>query len=124
MWVVLTAQALGQPAENAEIVLYSYPRIAFYEPAPRAMATSMRNAVKQRCGSSRHSEWYCSGVRLRFLREVNVLGDRHRTGLACDPDTVTPDLRFYLEDMFRGEDTRCVYVAYDVRKKRHVIDEG
>jgi hypothetical protein len=26
--------------------------------------------------------------------------------------------------MFRGEDTRCVYVAYDVRKKRHVIDEG
>ena len=88
----------------------------------------MRSAVNKRCGSptrlsSTAGSWYCSGVRLRFFWEVNVLGDRYRTGLTCDENSVTPNLRFYTEDMFIGDDIQGVYVAYDVKSKRHVVDE-
>jgi hypothetical protein len=31
-----------------------------------------------------------------------VLGDRYRTGLACDENIITPNLAFYTEDMFVG----------------------
>ena len=113
------------------IVLVEPVRIAFYEAAPRAMAASMRRAVGQRCGTeqqtgqpSRPEAWYCgTGLRLRFLRAVNVLGDRYKTGLACDEQSLTPNLTFYAEDMF-DEGTRCIFVAYDVKAKRHQIDLG
>lgn len=124
--VVLAVSAHAQPAAS-EIVFYSLPRTAFYELAPRAMASSMRNAVKQQClrptRSENASSWYCSDVSLRFFREVSVRGERRKTGLACHPDTVTPNLRYYTEDMFLGDDVRCIFVAYDVKTKRHFLGE-
>jgi hypothetical protein len=124
--VVLEVSAHAQPADS-EIVLYSLPRTAFYESAPRAMASSMREAVKQHCRRPTRSEatvsWYCSDVSLRFFRDVSVLGEQRKTGLACDSNTLTPNLRYYTEDMFLGEDVRCVFVAYDVETKRHFLGE-
>jgi hypothetical protein len=123
---VLAVSAQAQPADS-EIVHYSLPRTAFYEWAPRAMASSMRDAVKQQCRRPTRSEttgsWYCSDVRLSFLRDVSVLGERRKTGLACHPNTVTPNLRYYTEDMLLGEDVRCIFVAYDVKTRRHFLGE-
>jgi hypothetical protein len=121
----LAVSAHGQPADNSEIVLYSLPRTAFYERVSRAMVSSMRDAVKQQCRHPTRSEptdrWYCGDLRLSFFRDVSVLGERRKTGLACDPSTFTPNLRYYTEDMFLG--VRCVFVAYDVKTKRHFLGE-
>ena len=124
--VALAVSAHAQSADS-EIVFYSLPRTAFYEWAPRAMASSMRDAVSQQCRRPTRSQttasWYCSGLGLSFFRDVSVLGERRKTGLACDPNTITPNLRYYTEDMFLGEDVRCVFVAYDVKTKRHFLGE-
>jgi hypothetical protein len=124
--MVLAVSAHAQSADP-EIVLYSLPRTAFYEWAPRAMASSIRDAVLRHCRRSTPSAatggWYCSDLSLSFFRDVSVLGERRKTGLACDPNTVTPNLRYYTEDMFHGEDVRCVFVAYDAKTKRHYLGE-
>ena len=126
---VMAAHVSAQPAQNAESLVLREPvRIAFYEQAPRAMARGMRTAVNGRCDELRGSgakahPWYCSSVGLRFFREVNVLGDRYKTGLACSQESVTPNLRFYTEDMFNGDDVQCVYIAYDAKSKRHIVDD-
>jgi hypothetical protein len=92
-------RALAQPTNSVADLVFPEPvRIAFYEPAPKALATSMRNAVQQRCGvfarsSSSAPSWYCSAVDLRFFRQVNVLGTRYKTGLACAEDSVTVRFR-------------------------------
>jgi hypothetical protein len=32
-------------------------------------------------------------------------------------------LRYYTEDMLLGEDVRCIFVAYDVKTRRHFLGE-
>ena len=124
--MVLAVSAHAQPADS-EIVLYSLPRTAFYEWAPKAMASSLRDAVKRQCRRPTRSEttgsWYCSDASLSFFRDVSVLGERRKTGLACDPNTVTPNLRYYTEVMFLGAHVRFVFVAYDAETKRHFLGE-
>jgi hypothetical protein len=122
---LVAGPVLGQPAANT-FVHYEQVRIAFYEAAPRAMARSMRGAVSQRCRIQATAEpnaslWYCSGDSLLFLRGVNILGDRYRTGFACD-ESAMPEFRFYTEDMFVGDEIQCVFIAYDVKSKLHMVD--
>ena len=118
----LMSAATASSATHDEIVSVGSVRIAFYEAAPPAMETSMRTAVAQACSSTEPASWpwLCEGAPLRFLREVNVLGSRYQTGLVCNEEVVTPDLRYYTPDMFEDE-PECQYVSYDVRTSVHLL---
>jgi hypothetical protein len=67
------------------------------------------------------AQWFCDTEGVRFFRGVDVLGNRQRTGLVCGSERVTPNLRYYTEDMF-GEDAGCVPIAYEVATRRHVLE--
>lgn len=128
-WFLLVAP-VSVIAEQTPIVLIEPVRIAFLEHAPRALESSMRNAIERKCKNESENRdsptatplWYCTETELRFLRQVNVLGNVYNTGLACHPDDLTPNLKYYLEDMF-DDSERCIYVAHDVDTDRHYIDE-
>ena len=121
------AVAGEEASDEGKIVLVSPVRIAFYEAAPSSLAASMRNAVSATCASLKKRPgavpesptdrpdiaWLCDGTTLRFLRAVNVLGTKYKTGLVCSEGSVTPNLRYYTEDMFAGE-AQCLFVAYSV----------
>jgi hypothetical protein len=119
---VLVTGAAASSATLADVVLGDEVRIAFYESAPPSMETSMRSAVTHACDSTESGSWtwLCGGAPLRFLREVNVLGDRYETGLVCSEEVVTPDLRYYTPDMFEDE-PECQYVGYDFRTSVHLL---
>jgi hypothetical protein len=121
-------------ADEAKIVLVSPVRIAFYEAAPSSLAGSMRNAVRATCASLKKSgavpnppagrpniAWLCNGTTLRYLRAVNVLGTKYKTGLVCSEGSVTPNLRYYTEDMFT-EESECLFVAYSVKSHLNSIE--
>ena len=124
-----TATVYGDDATSPDITLFEPVRIAFLEPAPRVLAASMLDAVRRYCAETRPSgqtveaPWLCREGSLRYLREVNVLGSRHKTGLVCDAEAVTPNLRYFTPDMFENE-AKCVYVSYNTGTRKHTVDLG
>jgi hypothetical protein len=123
------ATVFGNDAASSDIVLVEPVRVAFLEPAPRVLAASMRDAVRRHCaethasGETVEAPWLCREGSLWYLREVNVLGSRHKTGLVCSSEAVTPNLRYFTPDMFEN-DAKCAYVSYNTGKRTHTVDPG
>ena len=128
------ALAAEESPDEAKVVLVAPVRIAFYEAAPSSLAGSMRTAVRATCASLRKPAtgpnaaadrpdiaWLCNGTPLRYLRAVNVLGTKYKTGLVCSEGSVTPNLRYYTEDMFT-EESECLFVAYSVTSRLNSIE--
>jgi hypothetical protein len=125
----LAANVYGGDAVPSDIVLTEPVRIAFLEAAPRVVVGSMREAVRAHCAGIRagdeavEAEWLCRADSLRYLREVDVLGSRYKTGVVCSAEAVTPNLRYFTPDMFEDEE-RCVYVSYNASSQKHAVDLG
>jgi hypothetical protein len=119
--------AQEKPAD--EIVLIDEVRIAFYEKVPERMAASMRKAVESECkrrlgtGPEVESDWLCNGESLYFVRGVYVSGSKRMTGLVCSEEGITPNLRYYTEDMFTDE-PQCMPVWYSTKTKAHFMSSG
>jgi hypothetical protein len=117
----------GEDVSPSDIVLVEPVRIAFLEPAPRVLAASMRDAVRRHCAEAHASgetvgtEWLCHEGSLRYLRQVNVLGSRYKTGLVCGVEAVTPNLRYFTPDMFESE-PKCAYVSYNTGTRKHTVE--
>jgi hypothetical protein len=116
----------GASAGAQDVVLQTEPRVAFYEAAPRSLAASMKKAVERYCGGDaiRRAEqvaWLCAETPLRCFRGVDVLGNKQRTGLTCESKAVTPNLRYYTEDMF-NEESHCAPLAYLADTGSHEVD--
>jgi hypothetical protein len=128
----LAAGAGAQPPENptfefSETLLV---RVAFYEKAPAGIAVSMRKAVKRQCAASGRPqlsaaqlEWLCAGRHLNFLRSVNVLGQRQSVGFVCNDDGISPNMKYFLDDMF-ADNPDCVFVAFNAKTNEHFLDLG
>lgn len=102
--VALMGTPAAWPAENGpSIELIESVRVAFYEKAPAPVAVSMRLAVQKECAARRTrgptgaantkdgtqgagSDWLCEGRHLNYLRAVDVLGNRRKTGFVCNDD--------------------------------------
>ena len=127
-FVSALARAQSAPTASEQIVLVDNVRIAFYEAAPPALAASMRRARDAACttlrtpssGNQAVANWLCGAAHLRYLRAVNVLGTRYRTGFVCRTDSVTPNLRYYTADMFENT-AGCMAISYSDKTKRLVI---
>jgi len=125
----LLAIVAGQPAKSdAPIELIEHVRIAFYERAPGDIAGSMRAAVRRRCEAAPRPdaaqpgpEWLCYGRHLNFLRSVDVLGNRQKTGFVCNDQGITRNMKYFLDDMF-ADNSNCVFVAFDVKTNQHFIE--
>lgn len=121
--------AAGQPAKSdPPLELIERVRIAFYERAPAEIAGSMRAAVQRLCGpeskqGGAHTgpEWLCDGRHLNFLRSVDVLGNRQKTGFVCNDQGITSNMKYFLDDMF-ADNPNCVFVAFNVKTNQHFID--
>ena len=112
-------------AAEGELATYNAVRVAFYERAPTALASSMSTAVKRNCRETTASvtrpEWLCTGKGLVYLRAVNVLGSALKVGFACDSEGVTPNLRYFTEDMLTSNEN-CVVVTFDASTGKHSVD--
>ncbi len=119
--------AQDKPANT--IVPIDEVRIAFYEKAPSAMIASMRKAVESECkhhpdsGLEVESAWLCGGEALHFVRAVDVVGNKRMTGLVCSEEGVTPNLKYYTEDMFANE-PQCKPVWYSTKTHAHFMNTG
>jgi hypothetical protein len=89
------AACANESAGKDEVIVADELRSAFYEKAPRALATAMSRAVAARCntppkahGSGTESDpplgWLCSGEKLHYLRSVYINGERGPHGLVCE----------------------------------------
>jgi hypothetical protein len=131
--VVIACTSYSARPDGETVVLRHEVRIAFYEAAPRDLVASMRRAVDT-VGATRRrldapgsdapaeTQWLCDGTRVRFLRAVNVLGDRYRIGFVCRFDSVTPNLRYYTGDMF-ADSTGCIPISYSSKTNHNVVNE-
>lgn len=97
-------------------------RLAFYEAPPRNVRVSMQKAIEQECRSNSRDEsasvWLCRGDPVYLVRAVDVLGNRSTTGLVCEGEG---NLKYYTPDMFDDEDSHCMTVCYDAKRKSHYI---
>jgi hypothetical protein len=120
---------MAQDKSAGEIVLIDEVRIAFYETAPQRMAASMRKAVESECkrrlgtGAKVESDWLCNAKTLYFVRGVDVSGGKRMTGLVCSEEGITPNLRYYTEDMFTDE-PQCMPVWYSTKTRAHFMSSG
>lgn len=105
-------------ADSDEITLVHELRRAFYEPAPKRLAASMRDAVKATCAAPEVPGWLCSGQPLRFVRGVYVTGTKQQKGYVCLEENIG-GLKFFAPDMIEAD---CINVCYDQESKRHFID--
>ena len=116
-----TTAALRVAAADG-VALYNAVRVAFYESAPESIAASMRAALGEACSATHRPgpdrAWLCAGKSLRFFRGVDVLGHQQKTGFACDVENVTPDLRYYTEDML-AENPGCEFLSFDAKANKH-----
>jgi hypothetical protein len=127
-----SADAADEPFQWTHI---STPRNAFYEHAPRSVVALMRAAVKEECmrasppapndpkanaTQQTTRTWLCGPTPLVFFRAVNVRGDKLTSGFACHPEGMTPNLRYFTEDMFAGNE-ECVYVGCDGETGKHFV---
>jgi len=121
---------VGGASENdaAEVVIADELRTAFYEHAPRALATLMSKAVISWCAKfsqnvATTSEanddlgWLCRGQRLAYFRSVYVNGEKGRHGLVCEANGTT-SLKYFgidlVADLIEGES--CVSAEFDGEK--------
>jgi hypothetical protein len=107
----LAANVYGGDAVPSDIVLTEPVRI-------RAHCAGIRAGDE-----AVEAEWLCRADSLRYLREVDVLGSRYKTGVVCSAEAVTPNLRYFTPDMFEDEE-RCVYVSYNASSQKHAVDLG
>jgi hypothetical protein len=93
---MLSASSIGAEVEPAQST-QSYKiaeglRTAFYEHAPRSLATAMSKAVVSWCASDRNEpradavSWVCQAQRLVYFRSVLLDGAKGRHGLVCEDD--------------------------------------
>ena len=104
-------------AAQEEIVLSTYPRIAFYTSAPPQLARSMRKAVVKVCRTSTPIAWLCGSGPIYFLRPVTVGGTQFQTGYVCSGEST---LKYYPPDMV-GKISDCTAVSYDAHTRMHFI---
>src|SRR5262245_25727175 len=75
---------------SEEIVIADELRTAFYEHAPRSLATQMSKAVVAWCSSDRSGTravavgWLCRGEKLVYFRSVYLNGEKGPHGLVCE----------------------------------------
>jgi hypothetical protein len=82
-------------ARSEPIVIADELRTAFYEHAPRALATEMSKAVVSWCSSDRGkpkvdvASWLCRGEKLTYFRSVYVSGGKGPHGLVCESSGIS-----------------------------------
>jgi hypothetical protein len=99
--VCVIALLVGSPSgadetdgkSSVEIVVADELRSAFYEHAPRSLASAMRKAVVSWCSSNRdesHADavnWLCQGGELAYFRSVYPTGAKGGHGLVCEDNS-------------------------------------
>jgi hypothetical protein len=86
---------------SGEIVIADELRTAFYEHAPRSLATEMSKAVVSWCSSDRSGpradavSWLCRGEKLVYFRSVYINGEKAPHGLVCE-NNGTSTLRYFV----------------------------
>jgi hypothetical protein len=137
--LAVSGAATAQSAQRgASIELVERVRVAFYEKAPADVAASMRAAAQRNCSGHREkgvtaaareeqepqaaeAAWLCDGRHLNFLRSVDVLGNRQKTGFVCNDQGIAHNMKFFLEDMFT-ENHDCTYVFFNVKRRVHFFE--
>jgi hypothetical protein len=141
--VLTTSVAVAQVAEQkpsgavelTEVVIADRYRTAFYEVAPRSVAKSMKRAVEHVCAErqrrnspksltpSHESEtgWLCNKSRLRFFRDVDVMGGKWEGGFVCSEDAVGKNLKFLIDAMAENDLTSCVQSLFDDNAGSHYL---
>jgi hypothetical protein len=118
--------AAAAPDEGVvEVIIADELRTAFFEHAPRRLASSMSKAVTLWCSTppprtSASSDeddplkWLCQGKKPEYFRNVYVNGQRGRHGLVCKSNG-TSSLRYFGVDLVASvlEDESCVAAEYD-----------
>ena len=105
---------------SQEIVIADELRTAFYEHAPRSLATTMSKAVVSWCSSYRNESeadlvsWLCRGDKLVYFRSVYVNGAKGRHGLVCE-NNGTSTLKYFGMDLVADvvADGSCVQAEFD-----------
>jgi len=127
-WPFCAHNAHSQASD--EIVLANELRTAFYEHAPRALASAMSQAVATWC-SSKHGaaesdalSWLCAGGNLVYFRSVYINGDKGPHGLVCEHYDGHA-FRYLGLDLAAESvaDHSCVPAASDGSRYELVVDE-
>jgi hypothetical protein len=105
----LSSSASAGEAELDQVIIIDERPTAFFEYAPRALAYKMRRALSEACKSLSTPAPFCGVKEVRFLRPVNVYGNKEADGFACDGRLLYARNKYFTPEEIRTSPT-CVYI--------------
>ena len=100
--------------------------IAFYVDAPSSIAKEMNAALEQAresredsCASQTDPKWPCAEKPVRFLRGINGIGEKSKSGYICEDVKSMTRQKYYPDRMM--EDWGCIKVTWHGYKKGYLV---